>query len=437
MAESISIDHGADHPALLTGQAGRTQLLEHVRYALAGLSDDRTLIVVALKLDNFHELTVARGDATGEIVLVEVANRLLTQIPLEETLIWGTGDEFVVTCELLESPLQIQAFQSRVESCFDEAFMVANTPVYISASMGVSFATGAADDPHLLVGTAEVACTEAIRDGNNRLVVFDSRARHRIRDRFEMSQDLNAAIRYRELELEYHPIVDLKIGTPVGLGAQVCWQPRGQPRVPNDVFIQCAESSGLMSEIGSWSLNEIRRQWSAIPEGDGEDPLSLIIQVTGDQLGAWLAGAPDDLAAASTALHGRLSMEVSDSRLARDDQTAGAVLGWLNDNGVGIIIGVFGSGYESLRSLRSFSVDALKISRSFIEPLPESARDRLMVKKIIELAHAFGVIAIADGVESDEQMECLAELECDQAHAYNLSGPLPIEGALGVVRSRT
>jgi EAL domain-containing protein (putative c-di-GMP-specific phosphodiesterase class I) len=110
-------------------------------------------------------------------------------------------------------------------------------------------------------------------------------------------------------------------------------------------------------------------------------------------------------------------------------------LGWLNDNGVGIIIGVFGSGYESLRSLRSFSVDALKIASSFIAPLPDSARDRLMVKKIIELAHAFGVIAIADGVQTDAQMECLVELECDQAHAFNLSGPLPIEGALSVVGS--
>jgi diguanylate cyclase (GGDEF)-like protein len=174
----------------LTGPSGRTLFLERVAYVLAELPDGRTLAVMALNLHHFSELTVSRGRATGERVLTEVARRLRKPLAPVHVVACTAGDPFVIACELTDSPTHRQALPARVISCFDVPFLVGTSPAHLSASMGVAFSTGTRDDPEQLLGSAEVARAEARRAGDNRIVVFDRRARVQVREQFEMSQTL-------------------------------------------------------------------------------------------------------------------------------------------------------------------------------------------------------------------------------------------------------
>jgi EAL domain-containing protein (putative c-di-GMP-specific phosphodiesterase class I) len=292
----------------------------------------------------------------------------------------------------------------------------------------VAFATGARDDPQELLGSAEVARSEARRAGGRRIIVFDRPARSNIADRFEMTQALHRAVEQHELSLDYQPIVHLASMATVGLEALLRWNPRGRGQVRPDTFIPLAEDSGLIVPIGSWVLGEVVEQWSDwVPANRGLAPPWVTVNVSVAQLDVGFAGLADDLLAAQSALPGRLSVEITESRLTIDPEGARATLNWLRRLGVKVILDDFGTGYSSLLSLCSFPVDALKIDRSFVEHLLESDRDQAIVGTIIDLAHTLGILVIAEGVESAAQLECLAGLSCDQAQGFYISPPAPLD----------
>jgi EAL domain-containing protein (putative c-di-GMP-specific phosphodiesterase class I)/GGDEF domain-containing protein len=412
----------------LSGPASRALFLERVGDVLAHLTANRTVAVMALDLNHLHELTVARGDATRELVLNEAAGRLRQRLAPDDVMAQTAGDHFILACGLTEGPGERQALQTRVLECFQDPFLAANPPVFLSANVGVAFSTGAGDDPQQLLSSAEVGRTEANRDGDDGIVALEPTDRLNIREQFGVNQALHRALERDELSLDYQPIVALSDHETVGLEALLRWNPRGRRPIPPDAFIPWAEASGLIIPIGSWVLAEVARHWADwTPTDRAKDPPSLTVNVSVVQLEKGIASLSDDLRAASEALPGRLSIEITESRLASDPEGASATINRLKKLGVGVIIDDFGTGYSSLRYLRVFPVDALKIDRSFVEHIDTSDRDQAIVGTIIELAHTLGIITIAEGVETEAQLRCLTDLSCDRAQGYYLGRPTPFE----------
>lgn len=411
------------------GSRDRARFFERVGHSIARLPSARTVAVIAIGLDHFSELTVFRGEVTGDLVLSEVIRRVREAVAPMELVAWTVGDRFVVACELRDSPGQRRALQARIESCFEEPFAAASSPVYVSASIGIAYSAVTSDDPQQLLGLAEVARAEARRAGGHRSLVVDGSSCDQMREKFEMTQALHRAVARDELHLEYQPIAELSKRAMTGVEALLRWSPTGRGQVPPDIFIPCAEESGLIIPIGRWVIGEVVRQWSGAPPGGGDSlqPSTLTFNVSGAQLDAGLAGLGEDLVEAAAALPGRLSIEITESWLARDPENARAILEWVKSIGVGVIIDDFGMGHSSLRYLQIFPVDALKIDRSFVAHVHENDRDHSIVATIIELAHSLGIIAIAEGVETEQQLDALTALSCDRAQGFYFSRPACFE----------
>jgi EAL domain-containing protein (putative c-di-GMP-specific phosphodiesterase class I)/GGDEF domain-containing protein len=413
----------------LFGPTGRSQLLEQMRGLLSRLRDEYTLIVMALDLDNLAALSVARGGATAEIVMSEVAQRLHEALRDRGGLIWTDGGRFVVVCELNGSPKEIWGFQKEVASCFDDPFIAGHSPVYLAAKVGVAFSMGDRDDPDLLLGSAEVACLEGQKIGQ-RLVVFDHPARMRIRQQFELSQALHAALANDGLELEYEPVFSVTTRSVVGVTARICWTERGGDRIPEETFRDCAERSGLVIPVGGWMLRQLALDWPAVLATYGGGPLTLHIEVTSEQLGAWLADTPDELPSVCRLLGGHLEMEILDTRLTAGEETATAILEWLDGLDVRLVVDALGSGHATRQSLRTRTAATVKLNRLLIAKVHESTGDRLMVETMVKLARSFDMIVLAQGVVSEEQLTCLAEIGCDQAAGPLLALPHQIDVTL-------
>jgi diguanylate cyclase (GGDEF)-like protein len=412
----------------LSGPEDRALFLDLVGDALAGLSDDHIFVVLALALDNFSELSVARGDATAALVLSEVAHRLHERLTPADVIVWSAGHLFVVACELTDSPQQLEALQSRVLSCFQTPFLAANAPVYLPASVGIAFSTGARDDPHQLLGSAEVARSEARRAGGHRVVVFDRPARLALREQFELTQALHRALEHDELVVEYQPIVELASKSIKGFETSVRWQPRGRALVPGAIFSSLAEESGLAAPIGSWVLHQVVRHWADWSPAEGTTTAPwLSVNVSVEQLDSGFAGLSDDLVAAAEALSGRLTIEISESGLAHGPAGVAATLAWLKRLGVGVVVNHVGKDSSSLFSLRALPIDALKIDPTFTEHIEDNEHDQVIVTSVIELAHALGLVAIADGVTSETQLNSLNDLSCDLVQGPYLSGAAPFD----------
>jgi diguanylate cyclase len=411
----------------LSGPEGRAVFLELVGAALHGLSNDQTFVVMALDLDHFSELTVARGDATAALVLSEMAHRLRQRLSRTDVILWSAGDLFVVACAVTDSPRQLEALQGQMFSCIETPFLVANAPIFLSASMGVAFSTGARDDRQQLLGSAEVARSQARRAGGHRLVVFDRSARSRLCEEFELTQALHWAIEHRELAVEYQPIVKLASKTTEGFEASLRWQPRGRDLVPPEVFLPLAEESGLIGTFGSWLFDEVLRHWAGwTPPKSGVEAPWLAVSISLAHLDASFAGFSDDLFETARALPGRLAIEISERELCRNPEGVGAMLTWLKALGVRVIVNNVGRS-SSLLSWRTFPVDALKIDRRFTDHVEDNERDQVIVTSIIELAHTLGIVAIAEGVTREAQFNCLDALSCDLVQGPYLSAPAPFD----------
>jgi EAL domain-containing protein (putative c-di-GMP-specific phosphodiesterase class I)/GGDEF domain-containing protein len=414
----------------LSDPVDRTLFLRRVGERLAGLSEGRTLAVTALDLDRFSAITVARGASVREQVLVEVAHRLRDLPVPTDAVEWLADDVLVLAFEVADTLEPRQALSDRIMACFDEPFGSAEPPVHVSASVGVAFATGTGDDPQQLLAAAEVARTEARHGGERQMVILDHRARERVLREFELVQALHGAVERHELSLEYQPIMEMWSSRVVGFEALLRWIAPGWGSIEPAEFIPLAEESGLIVPIGSWVLDEVVRHWSGwVQENPSREPPAVTVNLSAVQLDAGFAGLADDLVAALAALPQRLSIEITESRLPVNPSDATEIVHWLKRLGVGVVIDDFGTGYSSLGYLREYPVDALKIDQSFVEHVHESDRDRAIVASVIDLAHALNILTVAEGVENEAQLNCLAELGCDYAQGFYIARPAPFEVA--------
>jgi diguanylate cyclase (GGDEF)-like protein len=419
LAFEARLAHQANHDPL-TGLPNRTLLAQYVAERFTPGAGG--LACLFLDLDNFKVVNDSLGHTAGDQLLIEVADRLRATVRPRDLVARFGGDEFVVVCENVDEDDAV-ALAERVSVALAVPMRLGGVDIRPYASVGVTVQTdehGAADE---LIRDCDIAMYQAKAGGKGRITVLDHASREEARDKLRLVADLRDAIERREITLYYQPIFDIDSRQPVAVESLARWEHRERGPVSPATFVPLAEESGLIAALGMLVLDETCRQlaeWDRLM-GAGA-PRRANVNVSALQL-------DDNLApqvAAALERHGlapsRISVEITESALMADPDSAREILQSLRDLGVELSIDDFGTGYSSLAYLRHLPVDCLKVDRSFVAELSDGHAE--IATAVIDLARNLNLSTVAEGVETAEQAAELARLGANFLQGFGLAKPM-------------
>jgi diguanylate cyclase (GGDEF)-like protein/PAS domain S-box-containing protein len=428
-----ALAHRATHDPL-TGLPNRTLFLDRLEHALS--RRDRTsgqLAVLFLDLDRFKLVNDGLGHAAGDRLLVAAGARLRGLLRPSDTLARFGGDEFTILCEDIGDADEAVAVAERIINGMEAPLPIGSTEVAMRASIGIALACADADaDAERLLRDADAAMYRAKEHGRNRVEVFDEVMRARVVSQLSTEKALRRAIDREEFVLHYQPEVALLSRARCGVEALVRWVDPERGMIPPDQFIPVAEETGLIVPLGDWVLREAcaqAKRWAGVA-----DVPAIWVNISAVQLAH--AGFLDRVATIlgeSSVEPGSIGVEITESALMADAASAVVVLEALKELGLHLAVDDFGTGYSSLAYLKRFPVDVVKIDRSFVAGLGEDDDDTSIVTAVVNLAHALGLGVVAEGVETEGQLEELKRLGCDIAQGYYLGRPAPADVAVEYV----
>jgi diguanylate cyclase (GGDEF)-like protein/PAS domain S-box-containing protein len=417
--------HGALHDPL-TGLPNRLLFMERLGHSLQRmLRQAEPLAVLFLDLDRFKLVNDTLGHGAGDKVLVEAAARLQSALREADTVARFGGDEFTVLCEGADLE-EARAIAARVLEVFEAPFEHGGIDFNLSASVGVRIAEDAQAAAEDLVRDADLALYVAKERGRGHYVVFDGAVRDETLNSLVTERELRLAIDSGQLELHYQPEVDLETGRVIAVEALVRWRHPQRGLLWPAAFIPLAEESDLIVRLGRWVTDEAFRQlsvWRA--NGAVDEDFRVAINVSGRHLSQ--PGLTAELAASLKAygLDARsLCVEITESGLMVDTETALENLRELKRLGANIALDDFGVGFSSLTRIRELPVfDVVKIDRSFTRGVAGAGPDSAVIAAALSLARSLNATAVAEGIETDEQLQALRELDCRAGQGYLLGRP--------------
>jgi diguanylate cyclase (GGDEF)-like protein/PAS domain S-box-containing protein/excisionase family DNA binding protein len=416
----------------LTGLANRTLLLDRVEHALerarrTPASERPPTAIVAVGIDRFKDVNDILGHIAGDELLRAVAARLADHAGAGQTVARIGGDEFAILVEGREGERSPLALADAAVRRTGGRYTVGGRDVDITTSAGLVVAgPGAPESPTALLDDAVVAMYRAKEDGGGRFEVFGNPMRRRLLERAELQRGLRRAVADGALELHYQPIVSLGDGRIEAVEALVRWHAPGRGLLEPEDFVPIAEEDGTIVGIGRWALAEACRQlrrWDAA-DGPSVDRVSVNLaarQLADPGLADMVLETLRDAGVPPT----RLTLEVTESVLLSDLQSASRTLGRLRDAGVSVLLDDFGTGWSSLGYLQQLPVDGVKIDRSFVAGLTARTSDRHIVAAIAGLAEAMELRIVAEGVESVAHATCLRSLGCRLGQGFAFGRPQP------------
>jgi diguanylate cyclase (GGDEF)-like protein/PAS domain S-box-containing protein len=421
------LEHQALHDGL-TGLPNRSLLLDRVAQALQSAGRyGTTTAVLLLDLDRFNLVNDSYGHVVGDELLRQVGDRLTGAVAAGDTVGRFGGDEFLVVLEDVNGDAGAVVAAERLLAVLSEPFVVGGVRRVANASIGVALAgPGRMIGPDALVRNADAAMYRAKDQGRGRIALFEDTLHAEAVRRYEIEHGLRSALDDDQLVLLYQPCVRLADGRVTGVEALLRWDRPGHGRIGADELIPVAEETGLIVPIGRWVLQRACAQavaWDAEPTTAG---LTMAVNLSARQLGdPGLVATVAEVLAQTGLAPERLCLEVTESALAGDTDTAVAALTSLKLLGVQLAIDDFGTGYATLDYVRRFSMaDELKIDRSFVAGVADfHSPDAAIVSAAIVLADALGFEVVAEGVETAEQLAVLRRLGCGRAQGYYFGKP--------------
>jgi len=418
------LQHQATHDHL-TGLANRMMLEDRLGQAIKQAQRaDRLVAVLLLDLDRFKNVNDGYGHATGDELLCMVAARLKITVRQTDTVARLGGDEFVVMLTNLTDLETVQATTASILTSLAKPYQIRGRKFNLTASVGGSLYPHDGREGPLLIRNADIAMYEAKKRGNH-FSYYSEGMNRQVVATLEMENDLHQALANDELCLHYQPKVDLATGRIDGCEALLRWIHPRNGMVSPGMFIPIAEQTGLIVPIGAWVIEEACRQnlaWQA----EGHPLVRIAVNLSARQF------RQGDLAETIKSILNKtgldpdlLELELTESMIMDNPQGAEQSLMALKNLGVSLSLDDFGTGYSSLNYLSRFPVDHLKIDQSFIHDIGTSATRTAVVSSIIDIAHNLQLTAIAEGVETEEQLAFLIANDCDAIQGYLFSKPLP------------
>ncbi len=408
--------------------------MQHPNYKFAVLSVD---------MDRFKTLNDSLGNATGDWLLVQIADRLLGSIRRDDAMLRSAGgmirargesgvlarldgDKFTILLDDIRNASEGIRVAERIQKNIQAPFFAVGQQVFITASIGIAFSGSGYSAAENMLGDANTAMSRAKTLGKARYELCDPSMHATAAGRLRLETDLRRATDQNEFRVHYQPIVSLRDCHIIGFEALVRWQRPDVGLVMPGGFISAAEDTGLILKIGAWVMHEAcsqigewNRQFPCAP------PFAIAVNISAKQF-----AQADMIKQIAKTLRDtglppeNLKLELTESVTMRDDARTARILSELRAMGIRLCIDDFGTGYSSLSYFRRFALDVLKIDRSFISEILSSTESREIAKTIINLGTNLGMEVVAEGVETQEQVNLLRSLGCAYAQGYFFSKPL-------------
>ncbi len=423
----------------LTGLPNRALFLDHLRLAIerAKRKPDYQFAVLFLDIDRFKDVNDSFGHMVGDQLLVEFGQLLSTRLRTTDTIARFGGDEFVILIDDInghENAIQIADW---IHKELSAPFHLEEQEIYVTASIGIVLSIIGYEQAEDVLRDADIAMYDAKGNGKARYELFEPSMRVRIVERLEIENDLRQAIEKLEFKVLYQAIGALNSRQVIGFEALVRWQHPNKGLVSPGQFIPIAENTGLIVPIDRWVIKEACQQMSEWQKNiPAFRDLTISVNISGKDF-----NQPDlvdfiEQTLLETGLEAKcLKLEITENALMENNDTTIEVFKRLQDLGVQIQIDDFGIGYSSLSYLSQFPINALKIDRSFVSAMSDNNPNLPILQAIVNLSQRLGVGVIAEGIETENQLDQLKKLGCEFGQGYLLS--IPLEGEEVVRRLNT
>ncbi|QOR68187.1 EAL domain-containing protein [Cytobacillus suaedae] len=377
-------------------------------------------VLMFIDLDRFKIINDSDGHPVGDLALLEIANRMRACVRKEDILARIGGDEFL--CVLKKATKdETKTIAKRILSVLEQPISIYDKNYFVTSSIGISFSPEDGIDIETLIKKADTAMYVVKHSGKNNFLFFHPDMEKAIQRRSTIERELRASLKDKDFRIYYQPKLNTSSNQIQGFEALIRW------KYPPDVFIPIAEELGLINELGAWVLGESIRQLRVWHQA-GYQHLVLCVNVSYQQLND--REFPDLV---KNCIHAEaiepslIELEITESMAMQNAELTKDIFSRLNDIGVRIAIDDFGTGFSSLSYLQDFTFDTLKIDRSFIGKIGPCSKTNYIIQALITLAEALNVIVVAEGVETEEQLEFLKENKCDLWQGYLFSEPLPVD----------
>jgi diguanylate cyclase (GGDEF)-like protein/PAS domain S-box-containing protein len=419
------MNHSAEHDAL-TGLPNRLLLNDRVGQAIAfAQRHEHQVAVLFLDLDGFKHINDSLGHPIGDKLLQSLAKRLVDCVRAADTVSRQGGDEFVVLLPEISQLEDAATISRKLLQAVAEAHSIERHDLHITASIGVSIYPDDGRDAETLIKNADTAMYQAKENGRQSYRFFRPSMTIRAVDRQLIEEHLRRALERQEFALHYQPIINLRTGAVAGAEALLRWTHPTRGLVLPGQFIPVAEDCGLILPIGAWVLREACAQAQAWADA-GLPRMTIAVNVSAMQLmhESFVPGLFSILD--DTGLDPEyLELELTESALMKRADLAASILSTVRKKGIRVAVDDFGTGYSSLSYLRRFPLDALKIDQSFVQQITTHPDETIIVRAIISMGRSLNLRVIAEGVETQAQLDFLKAHQCDEAQGHYFGWPVP------------
>jgi diguanylate cyclase (GGDEF)-like protein/PAS domain S-box-containing protein len=410
---------------VLTGLPNRVWLNQHLKTILGEAGNTSSTTVLFIDLNRFKEVNDSLGHAAGDSLLQQVSHRLESCMRPGDVVARLGGDEFVVAANCAGRDAA-GAIAQRLLAALTLPFSVHGLEIHVGASIGISLADQDSPTPELLFQNADTAMYRAKAAGDSAYQFFEPEMSQEVKRKLQLEVAIRRALDLGQFELYYQPRVDLRTMRVHGMEALLRWNHPEFGQISPLQFIPIAEERGHIVAIGRWVLREACLQTRRFRDRHGL-MLHVSVNISARQLQSGdLVADVEQALQASGLSPDALELELTESALIEDTEQSAMILRRLKQLGITLSLDDFGTGYSSLSYLKRFPVDVMKLDRSFFHEQSFSVGNNNFVKAIIDMAHALGLIVVAEGIETEEVMHALREAACDGGQGYLFARPLPL-----------
>jgi len=420
----------------LTGLANRTLFMDAMAAAIARA--DRynwTVAVLFLDIDHFKNINDSLGHDAGDRLLISFTKRLKFSVRASDLVARFGGDEFAV---LLENINSVSAIAQTAKNILDDMaapHSIGDKIVIARPSIGIVTYPDLATDPEELIKAADTAMYEAKKRGRYNYQFFVNEMQDRVDQRTQFEADMGFAIERDELRLFYQPQIDAVTGNIVGLEALIRWQHKSRGLVMPSIFIPVAEECGLIFSIGEWVFKEACQQAKAWEKEKSLSDAKVAINLSAHHLQqTTIVDTIVSIIENAEIEPGKIELELTETAVMGNPENANIIFTQLQKLGFHIAIDDFGTGYSSLQYLAELPINTLKIDRAFVNLCTKDEKQSAIVISTIGLAHNLGLKVVAEGVETQEQIDFLCENDCDILQGYFFSQPLPYDQLINSIQ---